>query len=188
MLLRIFVYARLLRRPSFVSCDVLGTAWGFCIYFPSLYRSCPMRILLRGRVSDLALLFALLDVPGTTVVSQVVRRLNRSQAVSRQHRGGLPEPLLLCGCWRRLSPNSSEKGGEMTEIGRWRSLLRSAAPLPLLWRDRVCLSHMGLSRNLVAPPLAALHVSRAATTRTLRNRKMVALNLVSLFRLDVTLR
>ena len=77
-----------------------------------------MRILLRGWVSDLALLFALLDVPGTVVVSQAVRRLNRSQLVFRQHLGGLSEPLLLRGCWRRLSPNSMEKGGEMTEIGR----------------------------------------------------------------------
>ena len=98
MLLHIFVYVRLLRRPSFVSCSVLGTAWGFCIYFPFLYRSCPMRILLRGRVNGLALFFALLDVPGTDVVSQVVERLIRSQVVSRQHRGGLPEPLLLRGC------------------------------------------------------------------------------------------
>ena len=117
-LLRIVVYVRLLRRPFFVSCDVSGTAWGFCIYFPSLYCLCPMRILLRGRVSDLALLFALLDVPGTDVVSQAVRKLNRSQAVFRQHRGGLPEPLRLRGCCVRLSPNSSEKGGEMIEIGR----------------------------------------------------------------------
>ena len=116
--LRIVVYVRLPRRPSFVSCDVSGTAWGFCIYFPSLYRSCPMRILLRGRVNDLALLFVLLDVPGTVVVSQVVERLVRSQSVSRQHLGGLPEPLLLHGCCLRLSPNSMEKGGEMTETGR----------------------------------------------------------------------
>ena len=118
MLLRIVVYVRLPRRPSFVSCDVSGTAWGFCIYFPSLYRLCPMRILLRGRVNDLALLFALLDVPGTDVVSQGEERLDRSQGVSRQHRGGLPEPLLLRGCCVRLSPNSSEKGREMIEIGR----------------------------------------------------------------------
>ena len=54
--LRIVVYVRLPRRPSFVSYDVLGTVWGFCIYFPSLYRSCPMRILLCGWVSGLALL------------------------------------------------------------------------------------------------------------------------------------
>ena len=184
----IIFYVRLPRRPSFVSCDVLGTAWGFCIYFPFLYHSCPMRILLCGRVNGSALLFALLDVPGTDIVSQVVERLIRSQVVSRQHRGGLPEPLRLRGCCVRLSPNSMEKGGEMTEIGRWRSLLRLAAPLPLLWRDRVCLSRMGLSRNLVAPPLAALHVSRAATTRTLRNRMKMALSFVSLFRLVVALR
>ena len=116
--LRIVVYVRLPRRPSFVSCDVSGMAWGFCIYFPSLYRSCPMRILLHGRVSGLALLFALLGVPGTDIVSQVVEKLIQSQSVFRQHQGSLPEPLLLRGCWRHLSPNSSEKGREMTEIGR----------------------------------------------------------------------
>ena len=44
---------------------------------------------------------------------------------------------------------------------------------------------MDLSRILVMPPLAALHVSRAATTRTLHSRRRVALNIVSLFRLVV---
>ena len=116
--LRIVVYVRLPRRLSFVSCDVSGTVWGSCIYCPFLYRSCPMRILLRGWVNDLALLFALLDVPGTVVVSQGVERLVQSQVGSRQHRGGLPEPLLLRGYCLRLRPNSMEKGGKMTEIGQ----------------------------------------------------------------------
>ena len=35
-----------------------------------------MQILLHGWVSDLALLFVLLDVPGTVIVSQVEERLD----------------------------------------------------------------------------------------------------------------
>ena len=64
------------------------------------------------------LLFVLLGVSGTVVVSQGIERLNLTPTGFRQHQGGLPEPLCLCGCCERLSPNSSEKGGEIMEIGQ----------------------------------------------------------------------
>ena len=127
----------------------------------------------------------LLGVPGTDIVSQVVRKLNLIPMVSCQHQGGLPGPLRLCRCYGHLSPNSSEKGGEMMEYGWWQSLLWWAALIPLLWWDKVSLNCMDLSRILVMPPLAALHVLHAATTRTLHNKRKVALSLVSLFRLNV---
>ena len=159
--------------------------WEFCIYSLSLCCSCPKWILLCGQVNDLVLLVTLLGVPGTVIVSQVVERLNLIPMVSPQHWGGLLEPLCLRGCCGRLSLNLSEKGGEMMEYGQWWSLLQWVAPLPLLWQDRVFLSHMDLSQNLVVPPLAALHVSHAATMRTLYNRRRMALSLVSLFHLVV---
>ena len=59
------------------------------------------------------LLVMLLGMPGTSVVSQVGGKLNRVPMVSCQHLGGLPEPLLLRGCFEHLSLNSMEKGGKI---------------------------------------------------------------------------
>ena len=44
------------------------------------------------------LLIVLLGVPGTTFVSQGEEKLNLTPKIFCQHQGGLPEPLLLCGC------------------------------------------------------------------------------------------
>ena len=44
------------------------------------------------------LLVMLLDIPGTTIVSQRKEKLNQAPREFLQHLGGLLEPRLLCGC------------------------------------------------------------------------------------------
>ena len=56
-----------------------------------------MQILLHGLVNDLVLLFALLGVPGTSIVSQGGGIPDLTPTGFRQHLGGLPEPHLLRG-------------------------------------------------------------------------------------------